>query len=310
MEILEQVRATPQVAPPAPPITVTEDAERAARRTLRAQIARLERELADAFVTAYSMGGLDAPSDSREQPRLLSLGELERVRDQLAERLRTARVTIAERADIQAANRLYLERMLLDPAQYRFARVSRQDLGEPGCGVWQVRPRLGLIGMLMGWWQVKLSSGCPLAWGRVRTRPGPTITTGHPDPPMRQLLRTGAGAVLVVLIMFIGSLVLWIGTPLLWLWIGSQIQGATSSLGAALGTMFIGVIATIAVLASILAKLSNVYRANRRARGFDDPGHFVLEGVLVVSASFTLVAFVVWFFFFAGTSPVPVGIQL
>jgi hypothetical protein len=32
-----------------------------------------------------------------------------------------------------------------------------------GCGVWQVRPRLGLIGMLMGWWQVKLSSGCPLA---------------------------------------------------------------------------------------------------------------------------------------------------
>ena len=48
---------------------------------------------------------------------------------------------------------------------------------------------------------------------------------------MRELLRTGAGAVLVVLIMFIGSLVLWIGTPLLWLWVGSQIQGATSSLG-------------------------------------------------------------------------------
>ncbi len=127
---------------------------------------------------------------------------------------------------------------------------------------------------------------------------------------MRELLRTGAGAVLVVLIMFIGSLVLWIGTPVLWLWVGSQIQGATSSLGAALGTMFIGVIVTIAVLASVLAKLSNVYRANRLARGLDDPGHFVLEGVLVVSAGFTLVGFAVWFFFFAGTSPVPVGIQL
>jgi hypothetical protein len=127
---------------------------------------------------------------------------------------------------------------------------------------------------------------------------------------MRELLRTGAGAVLVVLIMFIGSLVLWIGTPVLWLWVGSQIQGATSSLGAALGTMLIGATATIAALASVLAKLSNVYRANRLARGLDDPGHFVLEGVLVVSAGFTLVAFVVWFFFFAGTSPVPVGIQL
>ncbi len=106
-------------------------------------------------------------------PRLLDLGELERVRDELAERLRSARVTIAERAEVQAANRLYLERMLLEPAKHRFARVSCRDLGEPGCGVWQVRPRLGLIGMLMGWWQVKLSSGCPLPGGRgPRPRPG------------------------------------------------------------------------------------------------------------------------------------------
>jgi hypothetical protein len=127
---------------------------------------------------------------------------------------------------------------------------------------------------------------------------------------MRELLRTGTGAVLVVMIMFIGSLVLWIGTPLLWLWVGSQIQGATSSLGAALGTMFIGVIVTIAILASVLARLSNVYRANCRARGLADPGHFVLEGVLVVSAGFTLTAFVIWFLFFAGASPVPIGIQL
>ena len=127
---------------------------------------------------------------------------------------------------------------------------------------------------------------------------------------MRDMLRTGAGAGLVVLIMFIGSLVLWIGTPLLWLWVGSQIQGATSSLGADLGAMFIGVIATIAVIASILAKLSNVYRANCRSRGLDDPGHFVLESVLVVSAGFTIVAFILWFFLFAGTSPVPIGIQI
>ncbi len=127
---------------------------------------------------------------------------------------------------------------------------------------------------------------------------------------MPGLLRTGIGAVLVVLIMFIGSLVLWVGTPLLWLWVGSQVQGATASLGAALGTMFIGVIVTITVLASVLAKLSNVYRSNCLARGLDDPGHFVLEGVLVVSAGFTLAAFAVWFFFFAGASPVPLGIQL
>ena len=127
---------------------------------------------------------------------------------------------------------------------------------------------------------------------------------------MRELLRTGAGATLVLLIMFIGSLVLWIGTPLLWLWVGSQIQGATSSLGTALGVSFLGVVVTIMVLAGVLAKLSDVYQANRRARGLEDTGHYVLEAVLVVSAGVTLAAFVVWFFFFAGASPVPTGFSL
>jgi hypothetical protein len=148
-------------------LTVPEQDERAARRTLRAQIAKLERELAEAFVTAYPMGGLDQePFRSCAAPRLLDLGELERVRDELAARVRTARATITELADRQAANRVLLERMLLEPDRYRFVRIANRDIGEPGCGVWHVRPRLGLIGMLMGWWQVKLSSGCPLAIGR------------------------------------------------------------------------------------------------------------------------------------------------
>jgi hypothetical protein len=166
MELLEQDSSTQQAGLLAAPPAV-EDVERAARRTLRRQIATLERELSDAFVTAYRMGGLSQPAaEVIAQPRLLDLGELERVRDELAERLRTARVTIAKRADAQAASRVLLERMLLDPTKYRFVRVSREELGEPGCGAWEVRPRLGLIGMLMGWWQVKLSSGCPLAGGR------------------------------------------------------------------------------------------------------------------------------------------------
>jgi hypothetical protein len=162
MELLEQRPTAPQFLSPA----VTEIDERGARRSLRAQIARLERGLAEAFVTAYRMGGLERGPDIGGEPRLLDLGELERVRDELAERLRVARVTIAERADVHADNRVLLERMLLEPARHRFARVALADLGEPGCGVWQVRPRLGLLGMLMGWWQVKLSSGCPLARGR------------------------------------------------------------------------------------------------------------------------------------------------
>ncbi len=127
---------------------------------------------------------------------------------------------------------------------------------------------------------------------------------------MRALLRNGTGALLVALIMFIGSLGLWVGTPLLWLWVGSQIQGATESLGAALAAMLVGVVFTVTLLASVLAKLSDVYRANCLARGNQDPGHVMLEAVLVVSAGLTLTVFVIWFFFLAGATPVPVGIHL
>jgi hypothetical protein len=147
-------------------------AEAAARRTLRAQIELLESELAEAFVTAFEMR-LRIPALTAAAPgvpRLLDLGELERIRDQLAGRLHDARAQIAVGADEQARKRELLARMQLEPGHHRFTRISCRELGEPGCGVWQVRPRLGLVGMLMGWWQIKLSSGCPLARGRRRRR--------------------------------------------------------------------------------------------------------------------------------------------
>lgn len=124
---------------------------------------------------------------------------------------------------------------------------------------------------------------------------------------MRDLLRTGAGALLVVVIMLLGSLVLWIGIPLGWLWVGSQIQGATASLGTSVGATFLGAVLSIVLFAGLLSKLSNVYRANQRARGRDDPGHFVLEVVLVTSAGIALVLFVIWFLFLAGADPLPGG---
>lgn len=159
IELLEH-GSRPQPAAPAN----WHERELEARRSLRAQIARLERELADALVTAFSMGGIGSAvmGGSQREARVLDLGELERVRDELVDRLRATRIAIAERADRQAASRRRLEQILLEPGKHRFARVSRRDLGEPGCGAWEVRPRLGIIGMLMGWWQVKLSSGCPL----------------------------------------------------------------------------------------------------------------------------------------------------
>ena len=137
--------------------------ERAARRTLRAQIARLERDLGAAVIAAYPRlpaGTAHVPSTG---PRLLGLEQLERVRDDLAGRVADVRAQAAAQADRQAEARLLIERMLLDPGAYRWVRVANEDLGEPGCKHWHVRPRLGVIGMLAGWWHVRISSGCPLA---------------------------------------------------------------------------------------------------------------------------------------------------
>jgi hypothetical protein len=166
-----------RVAQPFPPElrrsdTAVEPDERAARRDLREQVARLERELQQTLITAFPHGGVDvtlgAMTARPRGPRLLSLGDLERLRDQLADRLAGARADLATRADHEERNRVLLERMLLAPGKHRFVRIANADLGEGGCGVWQVRPRLGIIGMLCGWWHVKLSSGCPLARGRGR----------------------------------------------------------------------------------------------------------------------------------------------
>jgi hypothetical protein len=155
--------------------------ESAGRRSLRAQISRLEKSLSDAFVTAFSMGGLEPRHAPEGQPRLLGLGELERVRDDLADRLRAARIQLADRADTFESNRLLLERMLLEPAKYRYSRVALADLGELGCGAYEVKPRMGIIGMLAGWWHVKISSGCPLPRGRGGCR-DPQDKSTHATP--------------------------------------------------------------------------------------------------------------------------------
>jgi hypothetical protein len=141
--------------------------ERLARTELRRQVGRLERELAGLFAEAFPRIELDcAVAPGADVPRMLDLGELERVRDDLATRIGEARLALDERALVETRNRELLREMLADPAKFKWVRISNHDIGDPGCGVFHSRPRLGVIGMLMGWWQVKISSGCPLS-GRL-----------------------------------------------------------------------------------------------------------------------------------------------
>lgn len=161
-------------APAAPPtesepllLGVAAD-EQAARATLRAQLRHLERELAQLQSDGFADPGdrrpvvaAEAGPHHRCAPRLLSFAELEAQRDELVGRVARAREhRRARRAEITAARAL-LEDIRRAPERHPYARVRLAELGETGCGAYEVRPRLGIIGMLAGWWQVKLSSGCP-----------------------------------------------------------------------------------------------------------------------------------------------------
>jgi hypothetical protein len=135
--------------------------EAAARRSLRGQIARLERELAAMFTSAHPRQGLDWQVGSPGGPRLLGVGELEALRDDLAARLEDTRQTLSDRTRVERRNVARIEQMVAEPERFKWVRISNADIGEPACKHWHSRPRFGLIGMLMGWWRVKISSGCP-----------------------------------------------------------------------------------------------------------------------------------------------------
>ena len=92
---------------------------------------------------------------------------------------------------------------------------------------------------------------------------------------MRRALRASQAAALVVAMMFVGSLVLWVGVPVAWLWVGW---------------------------------LSRVHAEIQERRGVPERQMTALELVLVASAVFAVVGFFVWFFGFSGSSPIPLQI--
>lgn len=148
------------------PMTVTTfstrtRAESVLRDELRVQIARLEADHATANAR------LNRPVDTTSTastPRLLTASELESVRDQLVTRFLDTQAELRE-LDVEEARqherRDLLRRMHDEPARHRWTTITTRDIGEPGCRRWEARPILGVIGLLSGWWRVRVSSGCP-----------------------------------------------------------------------------------------------------------------------------------------------------
>ena len=108
--------------------------------------------------------------------------------------------------------------------------------------------------------------------------------------------------------MVLAAVVLWVGVPLACLWVGSQVQAATDSVGLALLAMAVALVVGIAVLMRLLTWLDLQHVHARERRGLEGYGAVTLEAVMATSAGIALVSFCVWFFLFSGSSPVPVNL--
>jgi hypothetical protein len=127
-----------------------------------------------------------------------------------------------------------------------------------------------------------------------------------------------AAGVGLVIVMAIGSVVVWLVSPVAWLWIASQMTDSTQpSLGPYL-LVLVGTVLTAVVIGKFLGMINRTHmritgrapdkrehaKWNRSMRGervpVNDRG--VLEQVMAISVTCALVLFGIWFFLFAGSS--------
>ncbi|HMC06598.1 MAG TPA: GntR family transcriptional regulator [Solirubrobacterales bacterium] len=175
--------ATVQPAEPQADLPETGGDERLGRRELRRQIARLESELAS-YPEARKQG---EPTHPLLLPKghVAGMAELEGIRDELIERLKAAQQAAERRGKRQRRARARREEMATDPAAHKWETISSEDVGEPGCGKWEVQPRWGPVGALMNWWRIKVSAGCPL--------PGPREAAFEEEMMMVRSFRSETG---------------------------------------------------------------------------------------------------------------------
>jgi hypothetical protein len=125
-------------------------------------------------------------------------------------------------------------------------------------------------------------------------------------------------AALLIALMAIGSIVLWLGIPIGWVYLASRIaRSSQPSMGPYL-LILVGIPASMVVVGKLLSRLNRTYGAvtgappaarsrsawMRSLRGERDSGRprTMLDVVMVWSVALALVCFAIWFFAFAGSS--------
>jgi hypothetical protein len=140
--------------------------------------------------------------------------------------------------------------------------------------------------------------------------------------PVLAGLSKKAAAVVLILAMSVAALFLWVGIPIGWLWIGSQLVSSSQPSMGPYAVVAIGIVASVVIDAMILSRLNRTYQ-----RVTDTDGQVriqlpwlksmrgereaprqttVLDIILVGSVTLAGLTMLLWWVFLAG-SPLPGG---
>ena len=128
----------------------------------------------------------------------------------------------------------------------------------------------------------------------------------------------GLAAAGLIVLMVLGSLMLWLAVPVAWLWIASHIDASLEASFRAYAVVAIGVPATMLIMFALLRRLDDAHQrltgpvatkklapAWRRSLSEERDLHAptsALDIILAATAIAAAIALAIWFFFFAGSS--------
>lgn len=122
-------------------------------------------------------------------------------------------------------------------------------------------------------------------------------------------------SLLLILVMAVGSVVLWLGVPIAWIYGASQLVSSSQPSMGPYVMVMVGIPVSMVLVGKALSKLNRVYGVvthttpevrvvapwRRSMRDGREAGHprTVLDVVMVASVMLALLCMGVWFFFFA-----------
>jgi hypothetical protein len=117
----------------------------------------------------------------------------------------------------------------------------------------------------------------------------------------RQQVDRGLAVAIVALEVFV-NLLFWGPLPVGWLWVGSQVDGATDSTFLGITVAFFGLLFTLIIGLMVLRRLDIMWILVRRAAGYDQKNGMVVR-IFAISAVIGGTLFFSWLLFIGGLSP-------